>query len=273
MKKIFITLLFLTSASIQANSIETVSSQVVDTACCTAQPTKNVMLHNALKMIGTPYVAATLEVNAPQEKLVANLKEVDCTTYVEYVLAQSLCTVPGDSAQFLANLQRIRYRDGIIADYTSRLHYITEWIMNGVKYDFLTDISEKYCKYTIPVNLSFMTTHYQLYRQLASSPENRTIMRNYEEKLSGQVVHYVPKSILPVKGFKWIHPGDIITIVTNKEGLDIAHLGIAVYQNGELHLLNASSIDRKVEISKEPFCRMLESSKTWLGFRVVRMKK
>ena len=35
--------------------------------------------------------------------------------------------------------------------------------------------------------------------------------------------------------------GDIIAITTKMPGLDIAHVGIAEYKEGKLHLLHASS--------------------------------
>lgn len=81
------------------------------------------VLDTALTYLGKPYVAHTLEVN-DEEQLVVNLDEVDCTTFVEYVLAQSLAaTRGGDMKDYLT---RIRYRDGRIDGYTSRLHYIAE---------------------------------------------------------------------------------------------------------------------------------------------------
>lgn len=68
--------------------------------CCTlaiassvsAQEADNAMLKYGLSFLKTPYVAHTLEVN-DEEKLVVNFDEVDCTTFVEYVLALSLSPV------------------------------------------------------------------------------------------------------------------------------------------------------------------------------------
>lgn len=57
-----------------------------------AQETGNAMLKYGLNFLKTPYVAHTLEVNE-EEKLVVNFDEVDCTTFVEYVLALSLSPV------------------------------------------------------------------------------------------------------------------------------------------------------------------------------------
>ena len=62
------------------------------------EPGCQLILHNALTYLGKPYVAHTLEIN-DEEQLVVNLEEVDCTTFVEYVLAQSLATVRGGAME------------------------------------------------------------------------------------------------------------------------------------------------------------------------------
>ncbi len=263
MKKILIGLLILTMAMGAA-------------PCYGAAPTKpkaNLMIVNGLKLLGTPYVAHTLEVNSPKESLVVNLKQVDCTTFVEYALARSLCKIQGDSAQFIANLTKIRYRNGIINDYPSRLHYSTEWVMNGLKNGYLEDVAAKYSKDTTTVHVSFMSAHPDKYLQLKDSPSTVALIAQKEKDLSGKIVHYVPTSKLPAKGLKWIHNGDIILLVTNMKGLDNSHLGIAIYRCGELHLLHASSLDMKVKIQEEPLCEQLAKRKGCLGIRVVRMKK
>lgn len=62
--------------------------------------------------------------------------------------------------------------------------------------------------------------------------------------------------------------GDIIAITTNLPGLDVAHVGIAEYINGKLHLLHASSTLGKVVVSEEPLSQMLRNNKSWSGIRV-----
>ena len=102
------------------------------------------MLSNGIKYLDVPYVAHTLEADGPEE-LVINCDEVDCTTLVEYVLAETLTPklADGDISEsaFADNLQKIRYRDGKIDGYTSRLHYIADWINNGVRNGFLQDVT------------------------------------------------------------------------------------------------------------------------------------
>lgn len=222
------------------------------------------MLKIGKSYLGTKYVANTLDRN-DKEQLVIDKKAVDCLTFIEYVLAQAI------GSSFAENLQTIRYRDGIINGYPSRLHYTSDWIENGVRNGFLKDITAENSNNTTKLSLSYMSTHPQQYKQLADSPENVKQMTVYEKALSGKVVHYLPKNKLPETGFPWIMDGDIITIMTNIAGLDIAHVGIADYINGKLHLLHASSTVGKVVVSEEPLNLMLNNHKSWTGIRVVRM--
>lgn len=215
--------------------------------------------------LGTKYVANTLDQNK-EEKLVIETQTVDCLTLIEYVLAQAL-----EGSSFAKNLQEIRYRNGIIDGYPSRLHYTSDWIENGIRNHFLTDITAKNSPYTITLSLSYMSTHPQQYKQLADSPENVKRMTEYEKALTGKVIHYLPKDKLPDTGLPWIMDGDIIAIVTNLSGLDIAHVGLAYYIDGKLRLLHASSTLGKVVISEEPLIKMLDNHKLWTGIRVVRM--
>lgn len=240
-----------------------------------AQEADNVTLKYALKFINTPYVAHTLEIN-DQEQLVINLKEVDCTTFVEYVLAMALssssdCCQP-NNVTFARNLQNIRYRDGKINGYPSRLHYVADWVNNGVKYGFLEDIAATNSLDTVTLSLSFMSSHPVAYKQLVHSPENVAKMKKIEQSLSGQIFHYLPKNKLLDNGFSWIKNGDVIAITTDIPGLDVAHLGFAYYEKGILKLLHASSSKKKVVISNDPLTQILKNNKKFTGIRILRLK-
>ena len=70
----------------------------------------NLMVFFARQLRDVPYVAQTLEVNN-KERLVINLRQLDCTTYVENVLALKRCI---DSKKYSFNdfcntLRQIRY--------------------------------------------------------------------------------------------------------------------------------------------------------------------
>ncbi|NDV60178.1 N-acetylmuramoyl-L-alanine amidase-like domain-containing protein [Bacteroides sp. 519] len=235
----------------------------------------NPMLSNALLFLNTPYAANTLDVTN-NEELIVNADEVDCTTFVEYVLAMALCDEQGDDmmeSDFATNLEKIRYRNGKIDGYTSRLHYITEWVSDNIKKGTIEDVTASKSKDVIPVFVNYMSTHPDRYKHLANSPENVAKMSQIEKQISGQKVSYIPKEKLPQDGFPWIKNGDIIAFTTNTSGLDISHMGIAIYLKGNLHLIHASSRDKKVIVDQVALYKQLDRDKHITGIRVLRMKK
>ena len=105
----------------------------------------------ASTFLGRPYVASTLEGNNP-ERLVINTEEVDCTTFVEYTTAALLSNQMPDSINdgFRDMLRNIRYRDGKIDGYASRLHYFSEWIDNNQKRGYITEITDSFNNEQLP---------------------------------------------------------------------------------------------------------------------------
>lgn len=250
---------------------------LLGSASAMAQRDNHPMVSKGLRYLNTPYVAHTLEIDPANEDLVVNCDEVDCTTFVEYVLAEAICSKMANGeiseGQFADNLIKIRYRNGEIKGYTSRLHYIAEWVNNGVKQGVIEDVAATNSRFTMKTNLSFMSSHPELYPQLANSPANVATMKQIEEALNGFEFHYVPQEQLPNGGLSWIKNGDIIAITTNIPGLDVAHMGIAMYVDNKLTLLHASSVEKKVVISTLSLAQMLKNNAKWTGIRVLRMKQ
>ncbi|MBI5881490.1 MAG: DUF1460 domain-containing protein, partial [Elusimicrobia bacterium] len=70
-----------------------------------------------------------------------SFKKVDCTTFVEQVMALAL--EPDLKKAVSGTLQRIRYKDGEIG-YRTRNHFPeTDWIPNNAKAGFIKDITEQ----------------------------------------------------------------------------------------------------------------------------------
>src|SRR5688572_16537358 len=94
--------------------------------------------------VGAPYVPGTLE--APgAERLVVNLREFDCVTLVESALALARVVRARKETygDFKDELLRIRYRDGRLEGYESRVHYFSEWIANNGADGIVRDITEE----------------------------------------------------------------------------------------------------------------------------------
>jgi hypothetical protein len=110
---------------------------------------------------------------------------------------------------------------------------------------------------------------------LKTQPDLVPVIRQQEQNLSGLKARYIPKSALrrTTKALRQaIHDGDIIAITCNKKGLDIAHLGFAVWQKDGLHLLNASMLHKKVVEEPMTFYQYLQKHPSHTGIRVLRLK-
>lgn len=70
-----------------------------------------------------------------------------------------------------------------------------------------------------------------------------------------------------------IKDGDIIAIITNKKGLDTQHLGFALWHKDGLHLLNASSIHKKVIDEPMTLRTYLYKHPSMPGVRIIRLTK
>lgn len=232
----------------------------------------------ARKFMGTPYVAHTLEVNK-EEQLVVNLRELDCTTFVETVLALKRCKDKGATsfADYCKELQLIRYEGGAKPDYRRRLHYFTLWMDDNSKMGIVGEVETPNPPYTAlqKVNVDYMTTHIKSYKMLSAHPAWVKEIRDMEKRISGKKYRYIPKAQLKNTKLlrRCIHDGDIISILTNIKGLDTQHIGIAVWKTDGLHLLNASSIHKKVVEEPMTLRQYLYKHKTMPGIRVCSVKR
>lgn len=230
----------------------------------------------ARQFLGVPYVAHTLEVN-DDERLVVNTRQLDCTTLVETVAALKLCTQAGKHgfADYLNALRQLRYRQGRMAGYPSRLHYFTDWIRDKVAMQLVTDIQQPNPPFSAvqTVNVDYMSMHTSAYKALKANAALVPEIRAAEQSLTGMKVRYIPKRSLRNSALlrKVIKDGDILAITCNKKGLDIAHLGFAVWRSNGLHLLNASMIHKKVIEEPMTLYQYMQKHKTHTGIRVVRI--
>jgi hypothetical protein len=255
----------------------TVICQLLDEA--RLQPrTTNFPLFFARKFLGVPYVAHTLEIN-DDEQLVVNTRQLDCTTLVETVTALTLCAYRNLYSwhDYLNALVSMRYRNGLIEDYTSRIHYFTEWITSNSKTGIVTEIQEPDPPFSAvqQVSVNFMSTHPDSYKALRQHPEYIGRICQMEQQVSNQRFRYIPKSATRDYAVlrKAVADGDIIAITCRKKGLDIAHLGFAVWKNGRLHLLNASQLHGKVVEEPKTLYDYLQEHPTHTGIRIIRINK
>ena len=226
----------------------------------------------ARQLLGTPYVAHTLE--GDQEMLTINIHELDCLTFIEtlYSLTRATLNRRYSWRDFAANVENIRYRGGEMGDYSSRIHYISEWIIDNHIRGNLVEITPDlpHVDYMIK-NIDYMTHHTDSYRQLKNDSVMVEKIRRYE--LRRHRFPYVKRSWLNDKAVKAaLRSGDFVSLVTKTEGLDVSHNGIIIVDDkGDPYLLDASMSGGKVMLESKPLFKYLERSKTNIGIRVFRM--
>jgi hypothetical protein len=220
--------------------------------------------------IGSPYVAKTLEIGET-ESLVVNLQGLDCTTFIENVLAFSLMLKNKelDFLDFTKTLESIRYKDGKMDGYGSRLHYFTDWIRSNQKKRFLQDITGEVGGVEIEKDINFMGSHRGLYPFLKNDTNFKKILAT-EKELAKESFCYLPQDQIEANE-NLIQTGDIIALATSINGLDVTHTGIATREkDGRIHLLHASTGSMQVEVTKKPLAEYIKGIKKNIGILVAR---
>lgn len=226
----------------------------------------------ALFFIDRPYVASTLDENST-EVLTINLHEFDCTTFVENCIALSKVIKSGDFSfsNYCNILTSMRYRNGKIDGYTSRLHYTSDWIYQNERNGLLKNISLNLNGNQIEKGINFMSNHSKLYKHLNNNQENLDRIKTVENEIS-QRNNY---KIIPLQNIKTISnniiDGEIIIFATNIGGLDYSHIGIAYHKDNKLRFIHASSMAKKVIIETKSLIDYCNSSKQCSGISVLRV--
>src|SRR5690606_36695492 len=121
------------------------------------------------------------------------LREFDCVTYVEHMLSMARAIAAGEPTygRFKDELRRIRYRDGELTGYPSRLHYFSEWISNNDDKGVVENITQALGGVRDTTVIDFMSRHTESYRHLADSM-NLQALRERQADLSS-----FPRDLFP----------------------------------------------------------------------------
>lgn len=230
------------------------------------------MLFYGKLMLGTPYVGHTLE--GDKEYMTIDIDEVDCTTFVETLMALSKATLNKriNWRDYANNLENLRYRKGAINGYPSRLHYICDWAVDNISRGNVMDVTATFPTFEYLVKtIDFMSTHRDLYPALKDSV-NLEKIKSLEMGYRLHKFPYIKKRFLGSKDVKrMFRNGDIVALVTKENGIDVSHMGIIIVQGDNPYLIHASSIQKKVIIDPNPLAEMLRISKDNIGVRIFRL--
>lgn len=235
----------------------------------TETATSELMIKVGRSFLETPYVAHTLETE--EEQLVINLRELDCTTYAENCLAITRTIQSGNQTfdQFCSELQEIRYRNGKIDGYPSRLHYFCDWIYTNQQKNLIMETTEEVTQTSFHKQINFMSTHPDSYQQLKKDTSLVEAIALQEREISAREKFYIPEtSIAEIEGK--LMDGDIAGITCDIDGIAIMHVVILIRMDGRIHIMHASSKAEEVTISENTLEDYLLNSKTATGIMLAR---
>lgn len=225
----------------------------------------------AEKLVGTPYKAGTIE--GTPEQLTVDMDEMDCTTFVETVLAMAITLDERRTSwhDFIYNLERLRYRNGRMDGYGSRLHYVSDWAIDNNHRGIIQEVTDRAGAgeaYQVKT-LDFMSSHRDKYPALEDDMEYEKL-KNAEIGYRSHRFPYIKTT--GIKGAN-LRTGDVVAITTKTPGLDVQHMGIVVMRDGVAHLVHASSKAGKVVVDELPLSDYVRRNRTATGIRVFRLKE
>lgn len=229
----------------------------------------------AKQMLGTEYVAGTLE-RVP-EQLVVSLTQTDCILFVESCLAMALNAKQGiyHPDSLCATIQSLRYRDGKVDGYASRIHYTSEWIRQGEARGIFREITDVLSRDNLSgQRFSYMTEHSDAYRQLKGNPAEVARIAEMEASLNKFTDYFVIPKEAVSKMEHLLKDGDILGFNSTVKGLDIAHVALVYHkENGQVGFIHASQADGKVVIDEKSIADYVNARKSNNGIRIVRVNR
>lgn len=234
-------------------------------------PTAKRIVSIAEKLVGTPYAAGTIE--GTPEQLTVDMDEMDCTTFVENVLAMAMTLDERRTSwhDFIYNLERLRYRNGRVDGYGSRLHYISDWAIDNNHRGIIQEVTDRLgpgVGYQVKT-LDFISSNRDKYPALEDDSEFEKL-KNAEIGYRSHRYPYI--KTMNIKNAE-LRDGDIVAITTKTPGLDVQHMGVVKLHDGVAHLVHASSKAGKVVVDDLPLAEYVRRNRTATGIRVFRLKE
>lgn len=175
-------------------------------------------------LLQTPYGESTL-IGSPEEdeRLVINLEQVDCFTFIDYVQAMAMsCSF----YKFKKNLGMIRYKQGKIS-YKTRNHFFTDWKFFN---DWcINDVTEALAGGSIQ----------RVTKNLNLKGDGTRFLPDIEP--CEREILYLPREAITESVIKELRSGDYAGIYSELDGLDVSHVGIVIKKDGKTYLRHASS--------------------------------
>ena len=207
--------------------------------------------------LGTPYRAHMLEEYLAEggdpgaEPVTAYLTAFDCVTLVEssVAIARAAAKPSAGWDDFVREVERMRYRDGERRGYATRIHYFSEWIVDGARRGLVRDLGPELGATDDERPLRFMSTHRDAYPALRDDGVYRAIVQ-MEHRLDAYPRHVIATERIPA-AMDRIQTGDVLAFATSVAGLDASHTGLAYRsRDGVLRVLHAPLSGGEVTVSR-----------------------
>ncbi len=208
----------------------------------------------ARELEGTPYESGTLDHLPDKESCTVNLSALDCVTFFETTLAFARMLKKGGRtpADLVSEVRFTRYRGGICGDFTSRLHYTSDWFFDNQKKHVVKLLDHLPGSEPFEQKVGFMSAHPEFYRQLVAHPEMVPVIKKQEDQINSRKLTYIPMEKLKAVE-RMLNTGDIVGVCTRQDGLDIVHTGLVIRdKSGVPHFMDASSSKKKMKVTFEP---------------------
>ena len=202
------------------------------------------------QLIGRPYRAGMLDAPAT-EVLVVDLTAFDCVLYIENVLSISRAIALGETTYdaYARGVRDLRYRDGELDGYCSRLHYFSDWIRDNERRGTLRNVTAEIGGERFEKSLTFMGEHRDAYPKLADDSTYACIV-DMEAGLADAELFYVPQDRI-AEVYASLQPGDIVATATSIGGLDVTHTGFVHKTDAHTGFMHASLSSDRVKISDD----------------------
>lgn len=236
------------------------------------KPINEIFVEIAKTFLGVDYEAFTLE-KGETEQLVIHLSGLDCYTFFESSLVFARCIKKGKTTfeDYKNELKKIRYRNGKIDGYPSRLHYASDWLHDNAKRGIIKDITKHIGGIEFTKKIDFMSKHTDSYKQLKNNPVFITEIIAIEDSINSRDYYYIPQNFVECIEDS-INNGDIILLTASTDGLDISHTGIAVkMDNGKIHFMHAPLKGKKIEITIKPLHEYIKDVDGHTGLMIARL--
>ena len=233
------------------------------------RPIGEIMQAVGERFLGAPYVAGMLD-EGNEETLRAPLDRFDCVLFIEtaLALAQGIAVQDDSYDGFLRRLEDLRYRDGAMDGYCSRLHYFSEWIRDNERRGHVQNLTGELGGEPLGKTLDFMSTHRESYPRFAQNDSLFQGIQAMERDLEGTDVRYIPQDRIR-DVYNQLQAGDLVAFATHIDGLDVTHTGLVyAHEDGSKGLLHASTSDG-VTIAAD-LQAYVESVKSQIGVVIIR---